>query len=62
MPLGVDQKFADYVVVRRLGAGGMGEVYLAQHPRLPLRDALKLLVSDVSADLTFRERFLRIFG
>ena len=47
MPLGVDQKFADYVVVRRLGAGGMGEVYLVQHPRLPRRDALKLLVRDV---------------
>ena len=43
MPLGVDQQFAGYTVVRRLGAGGMGEVYLAQHPRLPRRDALKLL-------------------
>lgn len=59
MPLVADQKFADYTVVRRLGAGGMGEVYLVQHPRLPRRDALKLLVNDVSADPTFRERFLR---
>lgn len=59
MPLGVGQKFADYIVVRRLGAGGMGEVYLAQHPRLPRRDALKLLARDVSADPIFRERFLR---
>ena len=37
----------------------MGEVYLAQHPRLPRRDALKLLTGDVSADPSFRERFLR---
>lgn len=37
----------------------MGEVYLAQHPRLPRRDALKLLNADISADPTFRERFLR---
>ncbi|BBZ66440.1 hypothetical protein MINS_18690 [Mycolicibacterium insubricum] len=59
MPLGVDQQFAGYTVVRRLGAGGMGEVYLAQHPRLPRRDALKLLTADVSVDPSFRERFLQ---
>jgi hypothetical protein len=27
----------------------MGEVFLAQHPRLPRRGALKLLAGDVSA-------------
>ncbi len=59
MLLGEGQTFAGYTVVRRLGAGGMGEVYLAQHPRLPRRDALKLLTGDVSADPNFRERFLR---
>jgi serine/threonine protein kinase len=45
--------------MRLLGSGGMGEVYLAQHPRLPRRDALKLLAREVSADSSFRERFLR---
>ena len=59
MLLGEGQTFAGYTVVRRLGAGGMGEVYLAQHPRLPRQDALKLLTDDVSADSSFRERFLR---
>ena len=49
MPLGVDQKFADYIGVRRLGTSGMGEVFLAQHPRLRRGDALKLLAGDVSA-------------
>jgi serine/threonine-protein kinase len=59
MSLGEGQKFAGYTVLRRLGAGGMGEVYLAQHPRLPRRDALKLLTGDATADSKFRERFLR---
>src|SRR3954454_17372864 len=59
MPLADGATFAGYTIVRMLGSGGMGEVYLAQHPRLPRRDALKLLINDVSADPTFRERFLR---
>jgi serine/threonine protein kinase len=37
----------------------MGEVYLAQHPRLPRRDALKLLPHDWSADAEYRARFNR---
>jgi serine/threonine protein kinase, bacterial len=37
----------------------MGEVYLVEHPRLPRRDALKILPADVSADGEFRERFNR---
>ena len=58
--LGEGHQVAGYTVVRFLGAGGMGEVYLAQHPRLPRRrDALKLLGRDISADRNFRERFLR---
>jgi serine/threonine-protein kinase len=35
MPLTSGQNFAGYIIIRMLGAGGMGEVYLAQHPRLP---------------------------
>ncbi|RWA19944.1 hypothetical protein MBRU_16130 [Mycolicibacterium brumae DSM 44177] len=37
----------------------MGEVYLAQHPRLPRRDALKVLRSDISSDPDYIERFNR---
>src|SRR3954454_827529 len=51
--------FAGYTIVRRLGSGGMGEVYLARHPRLPREDALKVLRPDVSADGEYRERFHR---
>jgi serine/threonine-protein kinase len=51
--------FAGYTIVRRLGSGGMGEVYLARHPRLPRDDALKVLRPEVSADGEYRERFHR---
>ena len=59
MPLGDGEVFAGYRIVRPLGSGGMGEVYLAQHPRLPRRDALKVLRADVSADPGYRARFER---
>ena len=57
MPLADGQMFAGYTVGRILGAGGMGEVYLAQHPRLPRRDALKVLGVEVSHDEEYRQRF-----
>ncbi|MCP9275823.1 serine/threonine-protein kinase [Mycolicibacterium arenosum] len=59
MPLAEGQEIAGYTVLRSLGAGGMGEVYLAQHPRLPRQDALKVLATAVCADSEYRERFNR---
>lgn len=53
------QVFAGYTIVRHLGAGGMGQVYLAQHPRLPRRDALKVLPGDLTGNDEFRQRFNR---
>jgi len=57
MPLADGQVFAGYTVERLLGAGGMGEVYLARHPRLPRQEALKVLSAAVSADDEYRQRF-----
>jgi serine/threonine-protein kinase len=37
----------------------MGEVYLVEHPRLPRRNALKVLPADVSADPEYRTRLIR---
>ncbi|QZA09634.1 serine/threonine protein kinase [Mycolicibacter heraklionensis] len=52
-------EIASYRVIRELGAGGMGQVFLVQHPRLPRRDALKLLDSGVSRNDDFKARFQR---
>jgi serine/threonine protein kinase/alpha-tubulin suppressor-like RCC1 family protein len=51
--------FAGYVVERLLGVGGMGSVYLVSHPRLPRRDALKLLRPELCTDPVFVARFRR---
>jgi serine/threonine protein kinase, bacterial len=59
MPLAVGQEFAGYTILRVLGAGGMGTVYLVQHPRLPRQDALKVLSADLTTDPQYRARFLR---
>lgn len=59
MPLTVGDTFAGYRVLQLLGFGGMGEVYLVQHPRLPRQEALKVLRPDFSQDQSFRERFIR---
>ncbi|MGI5222344.1 serine/threonine-protein kinase [Nocardia sp. CA-290969] len=50
---------AGYRIVRRIGAGGMGVVYLADHPRLPRQDVLKLLPAHHLDDPQFRGRFDR---
>lgn len=59
MPIADGANFAGYTIVRLLGRGGMGEVYLVKHPRLPRLEALKILPEDVSADPHFRYRFAR---
>ncbi|OBK92170.1 hypothetical protein A5645_24580 [Mycobacterium asiaticum] len=59
MPLNNGEVFAGYVIQRLLGTGGMSEVYLAEHPRLPRQDALKILSLASAEDQEFRARFIR---
>ena len=59
MPLANGEVFAGYQILRPLGFGGMGEVYLVAHPRLPRHDALKILPAEMSADAEYRGRFNR---
>jgi serine/threonine protein kinase len=51
------QQFGSYLVLDRLGAGGMGEVYLARDSRLDRTVALKVLSADVSSDKRRMQRF-----
>ncbi len=59
MPPGQGDTFAGFAILRRLGSGGMGEVYLVEHPRLPRREALKILPGALTSDNEFRQRFNR---
>lgn len=59
MPLNAGDVFAGYTIRRLLGSGGMGEVYLAQHPRLPRHDALKIMPAALTGDAQYRDRFNR---
>ena len=46
-----------YVILSRIGAGAMGEVYLAQHRRLDRRAAIKILLPGLSKDPDLVARF-----
>ena len=48
-----------YEIQRRLGAGGMGALYLARDPGLDRLVAIKLLKDDFQDDPGLRERFVR---
>ena len=51
MPLPIGEAFARYRIVRLLGSGGMGEVYLVRNPRLCRHDAVKVLPADFPTPL-----------
>jgi hypothetical protein len=53
------RKFGHYQLVRKLGEGGMGEVYLAEHRLLKRPCALKLIKPESGADLIALARFER---
>ena len=51
--------FGHYEIVEHIGAGGMGEVYLARDTRLDRKAAIKVLLGNVSHDEERMRRFVR---
>lgn len=55
----IGPEFSHYQILKQLGAGGMGEVYLAKDTRLDRLVALKFLPFDQSVDAETKKRFLQ---
>jgi serine/threonine-protein kinase len=51
------QTIGNYLVKQKLGEGGMGAVYLAEHPGIGKKVALKVLHAELSGNAEIAERF-----
>src|SRR6266542_3524375 len=58
MALGAGMRLGRYEIRSKIGAGGMGEVYLAEDSRLHRKVALKVLPADLAADRDRMRRFV----
>src|SRR5213078_5050410 len=59
MPVDPGTKLGRYEIRSKIGAGGMGEVYLAQDTKLDRKVALKILPGDVAANQDRMRRFVQ---
>ena len=57
MPLVIGATAAGFCIVRQLGYEEFGELYVAEHPRLPRQQVLHLIPAETSVDLDYRARF-----
>src|SRR6266852_6608169 len=59
MSLVTGTKLGRYEIVSKIGAGGMGEVYLAQDTKLDRKVALKILPAELASNRDRMDRFVR---
>src|SRR6266511_6461991 len=59
MTLGTGTKLGRYEIRSKIGAGGMGEFYLAQDTKLDRKVALKILPAELASNRDRMERFIR---
>ncbi|HMP79572.1 MAG TPA: serine/threonine-protein kinase, partial [Pirellulaceae bacterium] len=55
----VGETIGDYMILRRLGQGGMAEVYLAEQLSLKRKVAFKVLKPDLGKNAGYVDRFVR---
>src|SRR5688572_5058595 len=53
------ERLGDYAILRIIGEGGMGTVYLAEDVRLRRQAAIKTMKPEMAARPDLRERFVR---
>jgi hypothetical protein len=53
----IGRRISNFRIVAQLGAGGMGEVFLAEHEKIGTRVAIKMLQPHISANTEHVQRF-----
>jgi len=53
----IGQTVGNYLVTQKLGEGGMGSVYLAEHPTIGKKVALKILHAEFASNPEVADRF-----
>src|SRR5262252_5266921 len=55
----VPERIGDYEIIRELGHGGMGKVYLARNVLSNRTEAMKVILPDLAGRTEFVARFMR---